>query len=213
MSEEEEDVIRGKSTEDNYNRIVTGHVYKYDDDAVKEEEEKEEAFKKNAVPTAGKKMNDRKNEKTNDDATFSFSETHRSLAEKKAYKWAKVKGSPFWPCQVVDVEKFKENVPEFVREKVLRGGGGGGGEVDEDEAKWNMQRGALCCSLPGCDKAEAADPGTGRQTKMSVCANCRQAQYCSREHCVEHFAAHKEACRAAMEARRRGRAEEGKRGE
>jgi len=137
MSEEEEDVIRGKSTEDNYNRIVTGHVYKYDDDAVKEEEEKEEAFKKNAVPTAGKKMNDRKNEKTNDDATFSFSETHRSLAEKKAYKWAKVKGSPFWPCQVVDVEKFKENVPEFVREKVLRGGGGGGGEVDEDEAKSN----------------------------------------------------------------------------
>ena len=60
---------------------------------------------------------------------------------------------------------------------------------------------------------DGLDPGTGRQTKMSVCANCRQAQYCSREHCVEHFAAHKEACRAAMEARRRSRAEEGKRGE
>jgi hypothetical protein len=146
--EEEEDVIREtetKSTKDNGTniRIVTGHVYN-DGDAVKEEEEEEEAFKKNVV--AGKKKTNDREKTLNDDASlFSFSwETHRSLAEEKAYMWAKVKGSPFWPCQVVDVEKFKENVPEFVREKVLRGGGGGGGgEDDEDEAKSNNNNNSI----------------------------------------------------------------------
>ena len=108
--------------ESNSNRISSPHVVVArpddfndddDDDAVGEEFEKMKTISSSPQKTKTKKNNPDDDDKCDDESS-----DVAILAERKLYKWAKVKGSPFWPCQEVDVLRCKGNVPEFVREKV-----------------------------------------------------------------------------------------------
>ena len=131
---EEKEELKGEEKkeekdESNSNRISSPHVVvarpddfndddgSDDDDAVGEEFEKMRTISSSSSSpqkTKTKKNNpDDVNDKCDDESSVLA-----ILAEKKRYKWAKVKGSPFWPCQEVDVLRCKGNVPEFVREKV-----------------------------------------------------------------------------------------------
>ena len=117
--EEKVSIIITKNEINNNNRISSPHVVvarhpddNDDDDAVGEEFEKMKTISSSPQKTKMKKNTDDDDEKCNDESSVAI------LAERKLYKWAKVKGSPFWPCQEVDVLRCKGNVPEFVREKV-----------------------------------------------------------------------------------------------
>ena len=132
MEEKEDEELKGeergeeKDESNSDNRISSPHVvvarhpddFNDDDcdDAVGEEFEKMQTISSSSSPqkTKTKKNNPDDDENKCDDE----SNVLAILAERKRYKWAKVKGSPFWPCQEVDVLRCKGNVPEFVREKV-----------------------------------------------------------------------------------------------
>ena len=125
--EKEEEKGEEKDESNSNNRISSPHVVvarhpddfnddDCDDDAVGEEFEKMRTI---SSPSSPRKTKTKKNNP--DDVSDTCDDEIRVLAilaEKKRYKWAKVKGSPFWPCQEVDVLRCKGNVPEFVREKV-----------------------------------------------------------------------------------------------
>ena len=128
MEEKEDEELKGeekgegKDESNNNNRISSPHVvvarpddFNDDDDAVGEEFEKMQTISSSSPQKTKTKKNnpDDVNDKCDDESSV-----FAILAERKPYKWAKVKGSPFWPCQEVDVLRCKGNVPEFVREKV-----------------------------------------------------------------------------------------------
>ena len=122
--EKEEEKGEEKDESDTNNRISSPHVVvarhpddfnddDCDDDAVGEEFEKMRTI---SSPSSPRKTKTKKNNP--DDVSDTCDDEIRVLAilaEKKRYKWAKVKGSPFWPCQEVDVLRCKGNVPEFVQ--------------------------------------------------------------------------------------------------
>jgi hypothetical protein len=58
--------------------------------------------------------------------------------------------------------------------------------------------GLRCCALPDCGAKEA------HPAHFKSCAACRGAVYCGREHQVEHWPAHKAACKAARKTGRSG---------
>ena len=120
--EEKVSIVITKNEINNNNRISSPHVVVArpddfndddDDDAVGEEFEKMKTISSSPQKTKTKKNNPDDDDKCDDESS-----DVAILAERKLYKWAKVKGSPFWPCQEVDVLRCKGNVPEFVREKV-----------------------------------------------------------------------------------------------
>ncbi len=100
---------------DSGNRLFSPHVHELEE----EEENNDEKFEKTSKSAEAPIQQQRQMKRaTTDDTADDFSESLLSRADSKLYRWAKVKGSPFWPCQEIDLCRFKQNLPEFVREKV-----------------------------------------------------------------------------------------------
>ena len=124
--EKEEEKGEEKDESNNNNRISSPHVVvarhpdDFNDDCVDAVGEEFEKMRTISSPSSPQKTKTKKNNPDDDvnDKCDDESSVLAILAERKPYKWAKVKGSPFWPCQEVDVLRCKGNVPEFVREKV-----------------------------------------------------------------------------------------------